>query len=102
MVIARILSRPSGSSAARTVQPCRDARCSPRQRCGVLREFLEFRDSQSTLSQADENAATPREHARLRHVHSVDPEAHAAYLRGRYYWHQSFTETAFRSAIRHF
>ena len=45
---------------------------------------------------------TPREDARLRHIHSVNPEAHAAYLRGLYYWHQSFTETAFRTAIAHF
>jgi TolB-like protein/Flp pilus assembly protein TadD len=45
---------------------------------------------------------TPPEDARLRQVHSVDPEAHASYLRGRYYWHQSFTETAFRTAIAHF
>jgi DNA-binding winged helix-turn-helix (wHTH) protein/Flp pilus assembly protein TadD len=33
---------------------------------------------------------------------AVAPEAHAAYLRGRYYWHQSFTASAFQSAIRHF
>ena len=47
-------------------------------------------------------AVTPREDARLRQVHSVDPEAHAAYVRGRYYWHQSFTEAAFTTAIAHF
>jgi tetratricopeptide (TPR) repeat protein len=55
-----------------------------------------------SIVQHIEVTITPREDARLRRVHSVDPEAHAAYLRGRYYWHQSFTETAFRTAIAHF
>jgi DNA-binding winged helix-turn-helix (wHTH) protein/tetratricopeptide (TPR) repeat protein len=45
---------------------------------------------------------TAREHARLQAVHTIDPDAHAAYLRGRYYWHQYFTEAAFTTAIGHF
>jgi TolB-like protein/Tfp pilus assembly protein PilF len=55
-----------------------------------------------SIAQRIEITVTPREDARLREVHSIDPEAHAAYLRGRYYWHQSFTQTAFRTAIAHF
>jgi TolB-like protein/Flp pilus assembly protein TadD len=55
-----------------------------------------------SIAQQIEVTLTPREDARLRQVHSVDPEAHAAYLRGRYYWHQSFTEAAFKTAIAHF
>jgi len=55
-----------------------------------------------SIAQQIDVTVTPREDARLRQIHSVDPEAHAAYLRGLYYWHQSFTETAFRTAIAHF
>ena len=55
-----------------------------------------------SIAQQIEVTFTPREDARLSQVHSVDPEAHAAYLRGRYYWHQSFTEAAFKTAIAHF
>jgi DNA-binding winged helix-turn-helix (wHTH) protein/tetratricopeptide (TPR) repeat protein len=45
---------------------------------------------------------TPNENARLQDVKRVDPEAHAAYLRGRYYWHQFFTEEGLRTSISHF
>ena len=55
-----------------------------------------------TIAQQIEVTLTPREDTRLRCVHSVDPEAHTAYLRDLYYGHQSFTETAFRTAIAHF
>jgi TolB-like protein/Flp pilus assembly protein TadD len=55
-----------------------------------------------SIAQQIEVTLTPREDARLSQVHSVDPEAHAAYLRGRYYWHQSFTEAALKTAVAHF
>jgi TolB-like protein len=55
-----------------------------------------------SIAQQIEVKVTPREDARLRNVRSVDPEAHAAYSRGRYYWHQSFTETGLKTSIAHF
>lgn len=55
-----------------------------------------------SIAQQIEIKVTPREDARLRNVRSVEPEAHAAYLRGRYYWHQSFTETGLKTSIAHF
>jgi TolB-like protein len=65
-----------------------------------LREVLSWQSEVArSIAQQIEVTVTPREDARLRHVDSVNPEAHAAYLRGLYYWHQSFTETAFRTAI---
>ena len=45
---------------------------------------------------------TPGESARLQDVKRIHPDAHSAYLRGRYYWHQFFTETGLRTAISHF
>ena len=68
-----------------------------------LRDVLSWQSEVAkTIAQQIDVTAAPREHARLRHVHSVDPEAHAAYLRGRYFWHQSFTATAFSAAIQQF
>jgi TolB-like protein/Flp pilus assembly protein TadD len=68
-----------------------------------LRDVLSWQSEVArSIVQQIEVTLTPSEDARLRHVHSVNPEAHAAYLRGLYYWHQSFTETAFRTAIAHF
>jgi serine/threonine-protein kinase len=55
-----------------------------------------------TIAQQIDVAPIPRGHAAPRHDRAVAPEAHAAYLRGHYYWHQSFTASAFRSAILHF
>jgi TolB-like protein/Flp pilus assembly protein TadD len=68
-----------------------------------LRDVLSWQSEVAkTIAQQIDVSAAPPEHARPRQIHSVSPEAHAAYLKGRYYWHQSFTATAFRSAIRHF
>ena len=44
---------------------------------------------------------TPQERARLAGSHSVDPEAHEAYLKGRYYWNQ-FTEADGRKSLGFF
>jgi TolB-like protein/Tfp pilus assembly protein PilF len=44
---------------------------------------------------------TPQERARLGGPRPVDPEAHAAYLRGRFEWNRS-TGEGFRNAISHF
>jgi DNA-binding winged helix-turn-helix (wHTH) protein/tetratricopeptide (TPR) repeat protein len=54
------------------------------------------------IAQEIEVTLTAREHARLGAVYAVDPEAHIAYLLGRYYWHHFFTEAAFKTAIGHF
>ena len=68
-----------------------------------LRDVLSCKSEMArSIAQQIEVTLTPREDARLRQGHSIDPEAHAVYLRGRYYWHQSFTEAAFRTAIAHF
>ena len=45
---------------------------------------------------------TPAEKTRLRRTRSIDPEAYAAYLKGRYYWHQFFTEAGMKTAIGYF
>jgi len=42
---------------------------------------------------------TKGEQERLGRVHPVDPEALADCLRGRYYWHQYFTETGMQQAM---
>ena len=39
---------------------------------------------------------------RLRNAQTIDPEAHAEYLRGRYHWHQFFTASGMTTAISHF
>jgi TolB-like protein/Tfp pilus assembly protein PilF len=44
---------------------------------------------------------TPREEARLSAARSVDPEAHTAYLRGRYSWNQG-TQEGRKRAIEYF
>jgi TolB-like protein len=68
-----------------------------------LREVLSWQSEvASAIAQQIEVTVTAPEHARLGDVRAIDPEAHIAYLRGRYYWHQSFTEAAFKSAIGHF
>ena len=45
---------------------------------------------------------SPSQEVRLRDSRSIDPEAHANYLKGRYYWHQFFTEAGMKTAIAHF
>ena len=45
---------------------------------------------------------TPSEDARLRNIENVHPDAHAAFLRGLYYWHQFFTEAGLRTSLSHF
>jgi TolB-like protein/DNA-binding winged helix-turn-helix (wHTH) protein/Flp pilus assembly protein TadD len=44
---------------------------------------------------------TPQERARLTAVHPVNPEAHEAYLRGRYYWNQ-FTQEGVKKSLPFF
>jgi TolB-like protein/Tfp pilus assembly protein PilF len=44
---------------------------------------------------------TARERAQLVASHAVDPEAYAAFLRGRYFWNKRTVE-AFRKAVEHF
>jgi serine/threonine-protein kinase len=46
-------------------------------------------------------AVTPAEEARLASARSVNPEAHEAYLKGRYYWNQRTAE-GFRKAVEYF
>ena len=68
-----------------------------------LRDVLACQSEMArSIAQQIEITVTPGEDARLRQVQSIDPEAHTAYSRGRYYWHRSFTETAFRTAIAQF
>ena len=44
---------------------------------------------------------TPSEDARLRNIENVHPDAHAAFHRGLYYWHQFFTEAGIRTSLSH-
>jgi eukaryotic-like serine/threonine-protein kinase len=44
---------------------------------------------------------TPQEREQLTRTRQVDPEAHLAYLKGRYFWNL-FTDHGFRLAIEHF
>ena len=70
---------------------------------GHPRDVLSWQsDAARSIVQRIDVTLTPTEDARLNEAHPVDYESHAAYLRGLYYWHQSFTETAFKSAIAHF
>src|SRR5262249_30984954 len=55
----------------------------------------------ATIAKQVEVKLTPDEQTRLRKTQHVDPEAHAAYLKGRYYWHQFFTEVGMNAAIEH-
>jgi TolB-like protein/Flp pilus assembly protein TadD len=70
-----------------------------RRLCDVLSWQSEVARS---IARKIEVKVTPLEDARLRKIRSVDPETHAAYLRGRYYWHQFFTETGLKAALAHF
>jgi tetratricopeptide (TPR) repeat protein len=45
---------------------------------------------------------SPTAETRLSNTQPIHPEAHAAYLKGRYYWHQFFTEAGMRTAIDYF
>ena len=45
---------------------------------------------------------TSNEAARLARSSTVQSDAHAAYLRGRYFWHQFFSEGALKKAMLHF
>jgi tetratricopeptide (TPR) repeat protein len=55
-----------------------------------------------TIADQIEVKVTPSEDARLRNTKTIDPEAHAAALRGRYHWHQFFTPDGMQEAIFHF
>jgi serine/threonine protein kinase/tetratricopeptide (TPR) repeat protein len=69
------------------------------------------RDMQNVLPLQDEVARaiaqqiqiklTPQEQVRLASAHSVNPEAHEAYLKGRYYWNKR-TEEALKKSIEYF
>ena len=58
----------------------------------------------ASIARLMEVELTPAEETRLRHrrTRSIDPEAHAAYLKGRFYWHQFFTEAGMKTAIEYF
>ena len=67
-----------------------------------LRDVLRL---QSEVAQAIANEikakVTPQEQARLARAHLINPEAHEAYLNGRYYWNLR-TEEGLKKSIRHF
>jgi TolB-like protein len=45
---------------------------------------------------------TASDETRLAKTRSINPDAHTAYLKGRYYWHQFFTEAGMKTAIEHY
>ena len=68
-----------------------------------LRDVLSVQaEVAGSIVQRIELKLTPAQETRLRDIRSIDPEAHAAYLKGRYYWHQFFTEAGMKTAIEYF
>lgn len=70
-----------------------------------LRDVLAVQSELATsIARLLEVELTPAEEKRLRNRRrrSIDPQAYAAYLKGRYYWHQFFTEAGMKAAIDYF
>lgn len=66
----------------------------------LLRDVLDVQSEVAeSIAQRIELKLTPSQQSRLRNTRAIDPEAHAAYLKGRYYWHQFFTEAGMKKAI---
>jgi len=68
-----------------------------------LRDVLAMQSEvTAAIAQRIEVQLTPSQDTRLRNPQPIAPEAHAAYLKGRYHWHQFFTETGMKTAIEYF
>jgi eukaryotic-like serine/threonine-protein kinase len=72
---------------------------------GYDRDLRDVLALEGELAQAIANEIkvklTPEERARLTKVHPVDPNAHEAYLKGRYYWNQR-TSNDLKKSIEYF
>ena len=72
---------------------------------GYDRDLRDVLALEGELAQAIANEIkvklTPEERARLTKVHPVDPDAHEAYLKGRYYWNQR-TSNDLKKSIEYF
>jgi tetratricopeptide (TPR) repeat protein len=67
-----------------------------------LRDILVLQDDVArAISNQIKVKLTPQEQVRLASARPVNPEAHEAYLKGRYYWNKR-TEEGFRKAIEYF
>jgi len=67
-----------------------------------LRDVLDLQDEVARdIANGIRLELTPQERARLAGSHPVNPEAHEAYLKGRYYWNQ-FTEADVRKSLGFF
>ena len=63
-----------------------------------LRDVLALQDEIARdIAERIQVRLTPRERSLLTQVRAADPEAHDAYLRGRYWWHKATTEAEWRS-----
>ena len=58
-------------------------------------------DLAASIARLIEVELTPAEEERLRSARTIDPDAYAAYLKARYYWHQFFTEAGMKTALVH-
>jgi tetratricopeptide (TPR) repeat protein len=70
-------------------------------RLGVLEQGHELAALEVERDDRPERALTPQERARLARTRAVNPAAHEAYLKGRYYWARA-TEEAVRKSIEYF
>jgi TolB-like protein len=67
-----------------------------------LRDVLDVQSEVAeSIAQRIELKLSPSQQSRLRNTRAINPEAHAAYLKGRYYWHQFFTEAGMKKAIEY-
>lgn len=67
-----------------------------------LRDVLDLQDEVARdIANGIRVELTPQERARLAGSHPVNPEAHEAYLKGRFYWNQ-FTETDVKKSLGFF
>jgi len=67
-----------------------------------LRDVLDLQDEVARdIANGIRLELTPQERARLAGSHPVNPEAHEAYLKGRFYWNQ-FTETDVKKSLGFF
>jgi TolB-like protein/DNA-binding winged helix-turn-helix (wHTH) protein/Flp pilus assembly protein TadD len=67
-----------------------------------LRDVLDLQDEVARdIANGIRLELTPQERARLAGSHPVNPEAHEAYLKGRYYWNQ-FTEADVKKSLGFF
>jgi TolB-like protein/DNA-binding winged helix-turn-helix (wHTH) protein/Tfp pilus assembly protein PilF len=67
-----------------------------------LRDVLDLQDDVARdIADEIRLTLTPQERARLAGSHPVDPQAHEAYLKGRYYWNE-FTQPGVRKSLGFF